>query len=290
MKTIGIFPNIFKPQWREVTSLVLECIQSCGHKALLEPQDLSQKFPNAGCLIDDVLIDEIDLVIALGGDGTMLTLARIVGHREIPILGINLGRLGFLAEFPPDKIVSDLKEVLCGDYSISRRITLECTIIHQGEPGPKQYALNDVVISSGSLSRMVNLTASVNDEYVTTFSCDGLIIATPTGSTAYSLSAGGPIVTPETECLLVTPISPHTLTNRPILLSKDKQIEVEMHDKETDFKLTADGQVGTDLKSSDIVRVSVSDRSINLITSKRAAYFEILRSKLGWGGSKIVSG
>ena len=290
MKTIGIFPNTTKPQWREITGLILECVESNGLKAVLEPRELAGEFPDCGCVVADMALTETDLMIALGGDGTILTLARITGYSDVPIMGVNLGRLGFLAEFSPETVAESLKEVLDGDYNISRRMTLECSIIEKKGVGPTQYALNDVVVSSGSISRMVNVTASVNGEYVTTFSCDGLIIATPTGSTAYSLSAGGPIVTPETECFVVTPISPHTLTNRPILLPRDKFIEVKMHDNVTDFKLTVDGQVGTDLCCDDVVRVAVSDRYINLVTSKTTAYFEILRSKLGWGGSKIVSG
>jgi NAD+ kinase len=290
MKTIGIFPNTTKPQWREITGVILQCLESNGLKAVLEPKALGDEFRDCGCLVRDMALAETDLMIALGGDGTMLTLARVTGYSDVPIMGVNLGRLGFLAEFSPEMVAESLEGILGGEYNISRRMTLECSIAGAKESGPSQYALNEVVVSSGSISRIVTVTASVNGEYVTTFSCDGLIIATPTGSTAYSLSAGGPIVTPETECFVVTPISPHTLTNRPILLSGDKYIEIRMHDKATDFKLTVDGQVGTDLCCDDVVRVAVSDRYINLVTSKTASYFEILRSKLGWGGSKIVSG
>ncbi len=287
MKKIGIFPNILKPRWREVTKKILDLVAENGCSAVIEPSHLREKFPDTRCIVSDDKLEKTDLVIALGGDGTMLTLARLIGHRGIPIMGVNIGGgLGFLAEFSTKTLISDLKAVLNDEYNISRRITIDCCVLGNGSVERRHYALNEAVISSSELSRLINLRVYLDDEYVTNFGADGLIIATPTGSTAYSLSAGGPIVIPEMECLLVTPINPHMLTNRPLLVSRDKKIRVEMPSEEMNFMLTIDGQIGIKLQKGNIVELTTSSNYVNLITSKRASYFEILRSKLGWGGSK----
>jgi len=287
MKTIGIFPNILKPQWHDVTEQILDLASENGLGVVVEPPRLRENFPDARCIVPDRKLEETDLVIALGGDGTMLTLARLVGHRSIPIMGVNIGSgLGFLAEFSTKNLSSDLKAIFKGQYNISRRITIECCLLRNGTSRRQGYALNETVISSSKLSRLINLRVYLDDEYVTNFGADGLIIATPTGSTAYSLSAGGPIIIPEMECLLITPINPHTLTNRPLLVSRDRKIRVEMPHEDTNFMITLDGQVGVKLEKGDAVELGASDNYVNLITSKSASYFEILQSKLSWGGSK----
>jgi len=288
VKTIGIFPNTSKEKWLEITGRIIDIVAKRGMRVVLEPPQLRRNFPKAKCISPDLTLRDSDLAIALGGDGTMLTLARVVGRHGIPIMGINLGGLGFLAEFSTKNLTSSLKEVLKGRYNISRRITIKNRLLRGERIRYNPPALNEVVISSPTLSRIIDLKLYVDNECVTTFRADGLIVATPTGSTAYSLSAGGPIVIPEMRSLLVTPINPHMLTNRPLLISGDKKIRVELPTDDENFMMTIDGQVGVKLKKGDVVELMGSDKYVNLITSKHRSYFEILRSKLGWGGSKNV--
>ncbi|HYS03764.1 MAG TPA: NAD(+)/NADH kinase [Candidatus Dormibacteraeota bacterium] len=224
-----------------------------------------------------------DLYIVIGGDGTLLMVARDLAARPRPILGINLGGLGFLTETGPGEMEEILIEILDGRYALDRRIGLEVSIVRGGKTVMRQVTLNDAVINKGALARIIELRLSIDRDPVTTYKSDGLIISTPTGSTAYSLSAGGPIIHPSLKAFLITPICPHTLSMRPLVLPDDSTAEVSLHTGDSEVYLTLDGQVGHALRTKDRVRVRRSRQPILMVRSPRKSYFEVLRHKLHWG-------
>jgi NAD+ kinase len=223
------------------------------------------------------------MVIVLGGDGTLLSVARLVGVHEVPILGVNLGGLGFLTEITLEELYRVLERVIQGDFITDERVVLNAAVIRRGERMAEFIVLNDAVINKGALARIIDLETTINEEYLTTFKSDGLIISTPTGSTAYNLSAGGPIVYPSLHCIIVTPICPHTLTNRPIVIPDDVEIRAILKTKQQEVILTLDGQQGFSLEFEDVVEVRKAEGRILLIKSPYRHYFEVLREKLKWG-------
>jgi len=235
----------------------------------------------------DELVENSDMIISLGGDGTILSTARIIGHRQIPILGVNLGKLGFLAEVLPSDAFEFIKRICKGDYRIEDRMVLEAKV---KEEGVIYFGLNDIVIDKAGSTRVVDIETYINDEYLITYTADGLIISTPTGSTAYSLAAGGPIVTPSSEVITLTPICPHTLTARPIVIPGDSiiKVKIEFYDKE--ILLTADGQIEHKLKPPVEILVKKADYKIKLVKRPEVSYFDLLRSKLMWGKDLRVKG
>ena len=226
---------------------------------------------------------QVKMIIVLGGDGTLISVARLVEGLDIPILGVNVGGLGFLTEVTLEELYSLLERVLAGDYVIDRRILLNTHIHRQGERITQYSVVNDVVVNKGALARIIELEVYINQQYVTTFRADGLIVSTPTGSTAYSLAAGGPIVYPAMGALILTPISPHTLTHRPIVIPDDVKIEVILNVDQVDVHATLDGQVGFALKYQDVVEIRKSNNNVPLIRSNSRSYYHILRTKLKWG-------
>ena len=224
-----------------------------------------------------------DIVIVVGGDGTFLSVARLVKDYSIPIIGINLGGLGFLTEITLDEMYDVLDDIFKGNFTINERMMLKASIYRSGEKISSYSVLNDVVINKGTLARIIELKTSINDNFVTKYRADGLIVATPTGSTAYSLAAGGPIIYPELNCIILTPICPHTLTNRPIVVSGDDIITVELNSLDNDVMITLDGQVGFSLRDEDIVKIEKDEKKTLILTSPRKNYFETLRTKLKWG-------
>jgi NAD+ kinase len=233
------------------------------------------------------LAHRADLIVVLGGDGTLLSIARLVGERETPILGINLGGLGFLTEITTEEAQDTLARVLAGDYEVDRRITLEATVEARPAPEPAPRgesfrALNDVVINKRALGRMLELNVTANGERFCSYRADGLIIATPTGSTAYALSAGGPIVFPSLDVVVLAPICPHTLSNRPVVLPDSFEIEVRVRSDEGGAMLTVDGQQTARVASNDTLRVRRCHNPVALVRSSHS-YFEIWRNKLRWG-------
>lgn len=223
------------------------------------------------------------LIIVLGGDGTLLSVARLIEERDVPILGVNLGSLGFLTEIGMDELYPVLENVIRGDFTVENRIMLDVFIYREGKMVANYCALNDVVINRGTLARIVYLEIKINGLYVTTYRSDGLIIATPTGSTAYSLAAGGPIVYPTMNALILSPICPHTLTNRPIVIPDDVKIEINLITPDEDALATLDGQVGYSLNYRDSIEVKKAKNTIKLIQSPGKNYYEVLRKKLKWG-------
>lgn len=224
-----------------------------------------------------------DLIVVLGGDGTLLGIARLLGPRQTPILGINLGGLGFLTEAPMEEAQASVARVLAGDYEVDRRITLEASVMRPDDPEAETFtAVNDVVINKRALGRMMDLEVIADRQPFCTYRADGLIVATPTGSTAYALSAGGPIVFPTLDLMVLAPICPHTLSNRPVVLPDSLEIEVRVKATDHDATLTLDGQQYAQLGALDRVIVRKGSSCVSLVRSPHS-YFEIWRNKLRWG-------
>jgi NAD+ kinase len=224
-----------------------------------------------------------DLIIVLGGDGTLISTCRLVADKGVPVLGVNIGGLGFLAEIPVEKLYEMLEMVLTGECPIEERLMLKAQVLRHGALIAEYNVLNEVVVNKAALARIIDLETYINQSYVTTFKADGLIISTPTGSTAYSLSAGGPVLYPTLDNIVVTPICPHTLTNRPIVLAGNSIIEVILRSPTERVYLTLDGQVGFSVMQNDTVVVVKSPFKTRLLIPCERDYFEILREKLKWG-------
>lgn len=231
-------------------------------------------------------VRDIKWIIVLGGDGTLLGASRKYGRHGIPILGVNLGGLGFLTCIPLKKLYSSIEMILNNSLEIEQRLMLETKVLRNGDEVFRFQTLNDVVINKGALARIIELDVLINDEFLTTFRSDGLIVSTPTGSTGYNLAAGGPILYPTISNVILTPICPFTLTNRPIILPESAVISIMMvKESEEKVSLTFDGQVGFDLLEGDKVLIYKSDTNIRLFKSPDQTYYEILRKKMKWGGA-----
>jgi NAD+ kinase len=226
---------------------------------------------------------DVEMIIVLGGDGTLLSVARQVWNKNIPILGVNLGGLGFLTEITLDELYPVLERVVRDDYEVNEREVLGVGVIRRGERIAEFIVLNDAVINKGALARIIDLETTINGDYLSTFRSDGLIISTPTGSTAYNLSAGGPIVYPSLHTIIITPICPHTLTIRPIIIPDNVKIRALLKSRDEEVTLTLDGQQGFTLEFEDVVEVEKAEGHILLIKSPYRHYFELLREKLKWG-------
>jgi NAD+ kinase len=224
----------------------------------------------------------VDLVVVLGGDGTLLSMARAVGDLGVPLLGINIGGLGFLTATTLDEMYPAIEAAIAGRMAIDERMMLRAHLVRNGQRSVPYVALNDVVITKGAMSRIINLAVSVESEHATSYRADGLIISTPTGSTAYTLSAGGPIVAPGTDAIVLTPIASHTLTNRPIVLPGTHHIDVTIN-TDQEVMLTLDGQVGVPLREGDVVAVAKASPRIRLLRFPQKNFFTVLRTKLKWG-------
>ena len=240
-----------------------------------------------GCAVEtmehDALAESVDMIVVMGGDGTMIATARMLGDREVPVLGINRGTLGYLAEFRADEMIPALEAIIAGDYTLDRRVMLTAEVYRGAEKLLHNRVLNDVVISKSALARMIEIEALIDGKFVNCFRADGLIASTPTGSTAYSLSAGGPIVYPSMNAVVITPICPHTLSNRPLVVPDDVLFEFTLKTPEEEVALTLDGQLGIPLQAGDRVAVRKSRAAFNIIQANSRNYFEVLRGKLRWG-------
>lgn len=288
MKRIGIIAKKNKPeaipiakdiiQWlkpRKIEIYIEEEIERCLSPILSETDWKSIKR-------EDIPSD-IEMIFVLGGDGTLLSVARQVWNKNIPILGVNLGGLGFLTEITLDELYPVLEKVVCDEFEIDEREVLSVKVIRRGNQIAEFVVLNDAVVNKGALARIIDLETTINGEYLSTFRSDGLIISTPTGSTAYNLSAGGPIVFPSLHTIIITPICPHTLTIRPIIIPDDVKIRTLLKSKDEEVTLTLDGQQGFALEFEDVVEVEKAQGRILLIKSPYRHYFELLREKLKWG-------
>jgi NAD+ kinase len=232
---------------------------------------------------DRELAARAELVVVLGGDGTLIHAARLLDGRPTPLLGINLGSLGFMTEIPVEELFPTLDEVLAGRFKVDSRMKLSCRLVREGRVMVEDEILNDVVINKGALARIADHEVSVDGVPIATYKADGVILATPTGSTAYSLSAGGPIVHPSVDCTVLTPICSHALTHRPIVVPADRTIRISLRTETADTFLTLDGQTGHSLQCGDSIEVVRSPNRVNLVRNTRVGYFSILRQKLHWG-------
>ena len=232
---------------------------------------------------DRELADRADLVVVLGGDGTLIHAARLLDGRPTPLLGVNLGSLGFMTEIPVEELFLALDEVLAGRFKTDSRMKLCSRLVRDGKVLVQDEVLNDIVINKGALARIADHEVSIEGVPIATYKADGVILATPTGSTAYSLSAGGPIVHPSVDCTVLTPICSHALTHRSIVVPADRTIRVTLATETADTFLTLDGQTGHGLQCGDSIEVVRSPNRVNLVRNTRVGYFTILRQKLHWG-------
>ena len=224
-----------------------------------------------------------DLIVVLGGDGTMISTARMVGDHEVLVLGINYGSLGYLTDFRIEEMTQSIEAILRGEYDIDPRVMLSAEHWRGDEMLAKGRVLNDVVINKAALARIIEIEVSLNQLFVNSFRADGLIVSTPTGSTAYNLSAGGPIIYPSMNAVVLTPICPFTLTNRPIVIPDTAMVELKLLNENEGVVLTLDGQIGHTLHSGDCVRIRKSRTTFNLVQPPNRNYFDVLRNKLKWG-------
>jgi len=282
-KTIGI---ISRPRRVDVSGIVpplMQWLAGRGIRAAYDQETATSLREDAGGKTRHDLAAESDLLVVLGGDGTLLAAAREAAPRGIPILPINLGSLGFLTSFTLQEMYPALEETLAGHLAASERVMLRAALIRDGKTLDDQRVLNEVVINKGALARMIEVKLSIDQDFVCRYRADGLIVATPTGSTGYSLSAGGPIVHPIVESIVVTPICPHTLSDRPLVVGDKCCVEMNLVGPADSVYLTLDGQIGLQMQSGDRVRIFRAEERLKLIQPKRKSYYEILRSKLKWG-------
>jgi len=281
MKKIGIICKPGRPEPIEILKDLLPWMKNKGLEAFMDIE-IASVLKTKGYSRSEISA-LADMVVVLGGDGTMLNVARLVCEKGIPILGVNLGGLGFITEVYGNELLATLEKILSGESLTEERIMLTAHIHRHGEKIAEYTVLNDVVINKGALARIIDLETYINKAYVTTFKADGLIVSTPTGSTAYSLSAGGPVLYPTLDSIILTPICPHTLTNRPIVLPDDVLIETTLRSPGEDVFLTLDGQVGFSLRKDDVIKIKRSPFKTRLLISAERDYFSILRTKLKWG-------
>ena len=229
---------------------------------------------------------DLDCIFVLGGDGTFLSAVRWIGDRDIPILGIKFGEVGFLAEIAEEDLYKAAEKVLKGDFILRPRMRLSVRVGRRNETLAQETVLNDVVINRGALARLAHIETYINDLYLTTYSADGLIVATPTGSTAYSLAAGGPVIHPAVPGIILTPICPFTLTNRPLIVPESANIKIRLAKGASDIVLTFDGQKGLEINDQDEIVIQKGPHPIHLITLPERQYFDILKNKLKWSGGR----
>jgi len=281
LQKIGIILKHNQPKAVEIGIDLAKWLLKKG-KEVIFTEDIGKRL-NLEYFDKKTIASKSDIVIVLGGDGTFLSVARLVKDYSIPIIGVNLGGLGFLTEIKLDEMYDILDDIFNGNYTINERMMLKASLFRGGEKISSYSVLNDVVINKGTLARIIELKTSINDNFVTKYRADGLIVSTPTGSTAYSLAAGGPIIYPELNCIILTPICPHTLTNRPLVISGDDVITVELNSLDNDVMITLDGQVGFSLRDEDIIRIEKDEKKTLILTSPKKNYYETLRTKLKWG-------
>jgi len=279
IRKVGLVVKRDRPRAVRLARRMLALLRASKVSVLV---DVDAGLEGAPSCTKDELVREADLIVVLGGDGTLLSVARKASAR-VPILGINLGQLGFLTAVTEREGLPMLRRVLAGDYVVESRMTVAAALRRKGRVLGRFRALNDVVVSSGVLARMVTCTVSVDDLPLTTYRADGLIVATPTGSTAYSLSVGGPIVDPTLQVLLLSPISPHTLSNRPLVLRPDAVVRTTLGPRRQNVVLTVDGQEVVQLDAGDEVVVRRSTTRVSLVRPPHRTHYDVLRSKLGWG-------
>lgn len=286
-KTIGLIGKYIDPAVADTVRELAAALRARRRTVVIEEE-------TAALLADDtapaVTRDELgrrcDLAIVVGGDGTMLHAARSLVDHDVPLVGINLGHLGFLTDIPPSLMTESLDQILAGDFTVEERILLSASIWRGGEEIVTCDALNDLVLHKWGSARMIELETSIDERFLNVFRSDGIIVSTPTGSTAYALSAGGPLVSPTLNALLIVPVCPHTMSNRPLVIDGNAQIDVVVSDQRRDHaQLTSDGQVSFALQAGDRVRIARKPNRIRLIHPAQHDHYDVLRAKLRWAES-----
>jgi NAD+ kinase len=287
IKTVGV---VVKPNHDEAWKTACELsdwLEKRGVTLVGKPRIHSEGTELAQCDIDQLdderFSAESDLIVVLGGDGTMISTARLVGDSDALVLGINYGSLGYLTDFRIEEMFPALEAIFEGEYEIDRRVMLHAEHWRDEQMLATGRVLNDVVINKAALARIIEIEVSLNGLFVNSFRADGLIVSTPTGSTAYNLSAGGPIIYPSMNAVVLTPICPFTLTNRPIVVPDDAIIELKLEKENEGVVLTLDGQIGYTMQADDRVRIRKSRTTFNLVHPPNRNYFDVLRNKLKWG-------
>lgn len=284
MKKIGIAANCKKKRAPEILLKLSDRISKLGMDLVVD-ETTAGLFDGADVLSIEEMAKEVDVIIALGGDGTMLRVVREMASADTPVMGFNIGSLGFMTSVAEEDFDRALKCLAEDDYIVSERAVMDCTV-RCGDGCVREYrALNDVVIKSGASARMANVEVSIDDETIASYACDGLIISTPTGSTGHSLSSGGPILSPETEAFVISPICPHTLSSRPLVVRSTSSIAVKPIRNASELLLVIDGQTDVAVGDDDLVIVGKSDRSVRFIHLSDYSYFNVLRQKLRWSES-----
>jgi NAD+ kinase len=282
IKTAGV---VSKPNSEAAAGIVpglLEWLSQRGIAARIDENTAAYSQGHSGLPREEVP-EGCDLMIVLGGDGTLLSAARSIGRREIPLFPVNLGGLGFLTAITIDELYPELQRALRGEHRIAKRKLLSTEVLRDGNAVAAFDALNDAVLTKTALARMIDLETYVDEQFVSLYKADGLIVSTPTGSTAYSLSAGGPIIFPSVPAICITPICPHMLTNRPVLVPETSVVRIISHGLDESVYLTIDGQVGIPIRESDTVVCRSSHYSLLLVRPPRMMFFDVLRQKLKWG-------
>ena len=284
MQQIEAVAILSKPGSPAAATVVPELLEWLGarHIAVRMDEQTASYAGVAGGLPRETVADGTQLVIVLGGDGTLLAAARALGGRDVPIFAVNLGALGFLTAIAVEEIYPELERAFRNEHRIAARRMLHCELVRDGRTVGQYDALNDVVVNKSALARMIDIETHVDAHFVAMFKADGLIVATPTGSTAYSLSAGGPIIFPAVDALCITPICPHALTARPVLVPGSSNIQLINLSEDSTF-LTIDGQIGEPMHYRDTVKCRASAKSVKLIRPPKMLFFDVLRAKLKWG-------
>lgn len=273
---VGVVGNPEYQRLPEVLDAIAGLARELGMTLKLEPEINGERELTADT--------ELDALITLGGDGTLLRGAKVLAGRPVPILGVNLGRLGFLTTCGGDEAEAAVRRLASGDYRVEERMGLSARVVGPGGEGPEWLALNDMVLHKGGFARVVSVSISIDGEPLGAYAADGIVVATPTGSTAYSLSAGGPIVVPTVESIVLTPISAHALAIRPLVLPPDAEIAIRIEDGPEELLLTVDGQGGTDMRRGEDLVVKRAARPVLIVRFSGDSFFERIRVKLGWGG------
>jgi NAD+ kinase len=288
MLKIGIIANVDRDIGFKYTRILADCISEMGGKICIQPNVFAHIGFGESYSDEEELYDNSDLIICLGGDGTFLKVVRKIHNRKLPILGINLGNLGFLTDVDRNDIKTAVGHIFKGEYSLEERLMLETVIKRNGNVIARDVALNDIVISRGAISRILHVKTYINDMFVDNFPGDGLIVSSPTGSTAYTLSAGGPIVEPDTDLIIVTPICPHILYSRSFITTGDRMVRAVVDE---DFQhiamVTVDGQAGYEVIGGDAVEVRKSEHTISLVRINSRNFFTILRTKIYYRGESL---
>ena len=283
IKKIGIISKPKKKEVREIVQPLLQWLRERDVEVFMDRETGSILETTEHCLSRNEMPAQVDLLVVLGGDGTLLATARALNRKPVPILAVNLGGLGFLTVITREEIYATLEAVLSGNFRTERRVQIEGELIRADEAIASFLALNDVVLNKGAIARILDFDLHIDGEFVSTYKSDGLIVSTPTGSTAYSLAAGGPIIIPSVAAFIITPICAHTLTNRPLVLPDTVKIEVVVKSQREAAYLTVDGQVGIAAYSEDLVRLRKACSYVELVQPPTLSYFQVLQQKLKWG-------